>query len=39
VAAGPLEEVLTGDTLSATFDVALEVEKVGNRWGARLRQE
>jgi iron complex transport system ATP-binding protein len=39
VAAGPLEDVLTDDTLSATFDLPLEVEKIGNRWGARLRQE
>ena len=39
VAAGPLAEVLTDDTLSATFDLPLEVTSSGNRWGARLRQD
>jgi iron complex transport system ATP-binding protein len=39
VAAGPLEEVLTDETLTATFDIALEVDKAGNRWTARLRQD
>lgn len=38
VAAGELAEVLTADVLSDTFDVPLEVEHVGNRWSARLRQ-
>jgi len=39
VAAGPVEDVMTADTLSSTFDLPLEVEKNGNRWVARLRQE
>ena len=39
VAAGPLADVLTDDTLSATFDLPLEVTGNGNRWGARLRQD
>jgi iron complex transport system ATP-binding protein len=39
VAAGPLAEVLTDDTLSATFDLPLEVTGNGNRWAARLRQD
>jgi iron complex transport system ATP-binding protein len=39
VASGPIAEVLTHDTLSATFDLPLEVICSGNRWGARLRQE
>ena len=39
VAAGPLAEVLTDDTLSATFDLPLEVTGDGNRWAARLRQD
>jgi iron complex transport system ATP-binding protein len=37
VAAGPLDEVLTDDRLSEAFDVPLSVERVGNRWMARLR--
>ena len=37
VAAGPLDEVLTDDALSQAFDVPLTVERVGNRWMARLR--
>ncbi len=39
VAAGPVADVLTDDTLSATFDLPLEVSQTGNRWVARLRQE
>jgi iron complex transport system ATP-binding protein len=39
VAAGPLADTLTDDTLSATFDLPLEVTNIGNRWGARLRQD
>jgi iron complex transport system ATP-binding protein len=39
VAAGPLADVLTDDTLSATFDLPLEVTGNGNRWAARLRQD
>jgi iron complex transport system ATP-binding protein len=39
VAAGPIEDVLTDELLTATFDVPLQVEHVGNRWAARLRQE
>jgi iron complex transport system ATP-binding protein len=39
VAAGPLADVLTDDTLSATFDLPLEVTGSGNRWAARLRQD
>ncbi len=39
VAAGPLTEVLTDDTLSSTFDLPLEVSADGNRWSARLRQD
>jgi iron complex transport system ATP-binding protein len=39
VAAGPLDEVLTDGPLSETFDVPLTVERVGNRWMARLRSQ
>ena len=39
VAAGPITEVLSDDTLSATFDLPLEVTQSGNRWSARLRQD
>jgi iron complex transport system ATP-binding protein len=39
VAAGPLEEVLTPELLSETFDVPLDVVRAGNRWMARLRQD
>ena len=39
VASGPMEEVFTDDTLTSTFDVPLVIEKVGNRWSARLRLE
>lgn len=37
VAAGPVSETVTAQTLTATFDVPLDVEKVGNRYTARLR--
>ena len=37
VAAGPLDDVLTDDALSTAFDVPLTVERIGNRWMARLR--
>jgi iron complex transport system ATP-binding protein len=39
VAAGPLEETLTDEALSSTFDLPLQVERTGNRWTARLRQD
>jgi iron complex transport system ATP-binding protein len=39
VAAGPLDEVMTDELLTATFDVPLQVEQIGNRWTARLRQD
>ena len=39
VAAGPVEETITADTLTATFDIPLDVERVGNRYAARLRQD
>ncbi|MCY9786440.1 ABC transporter ATP-binding protein [Nocardiopsis sp. EMB25] len=35
VAAGPLDEVMTADTLSQTFDLPLKVERDGDRWSAR----
>ncbi len=38
VAAGPLDDVLTDEHLTRTFDVPLQVDKTGNRWTARLRQ-
>jgi iron complex transport system ATP-binding protein len=39
VAAGPLEETITDEHLSATFDVPLIVEHSGDRWTARLRED
>ena len=39
VASGPIGETLTEETLSATFDLPLEVSQNGNRWSALLRQE
>jgi iron complex transport system ATP-binding protein len=39
VAAGPLDESLTDQVLSDTFEVPLTVQRSGNRWTARLRQE
>jgi iron complex transport system ATP-binding protein len=38
VAAGPLDETITDEHLSATFDVPLVVEHSGDRWTARLRE-
>ncbi|MFT3889590.1 MAG: ABC transporter ATP-binding protein [Arachnia sp.] len=35
VAAGPIDLALTGETLSATFDMPLTVGKVDGRWSAR----
>lgn len=35
VAAGPIAEVLTGDLLSQTFDLPLQVSGEGGRWSAR----
>jgi iron complex transport system ATP-binding protein len=35
VAAGPLEQTLTSDLLSDTFDMDLEVSQLGDRWTAR----
>ena len=35
VAAGPVEETLTGDNLAATFGMPLTVERHGSRWTAR----
>jgi iron complex transport system ATP-binding protein len=37
VAAGPVGETVTADTLAATFDVPLDVEQVAGRYTARLR--
>jgi iron complex transport system ATP-binding protein len=39
VASGPIAEVLTEETLSATFDLPLEVSQIGNRWSAVMRQD
>jgi iron complex transport system ATP-binding protein len=39
VAAGPLAQTVTDDTLTATFGVPLTVTTVENRWTARLRQD
>ncbi|MEV2279026.1 ABC transporter ATP-binding protein [Nocardiopsis sp. NPDC049922] len=35
VAAGPLDEVMTADTLTDTFGLPLKVERDGDRWSAR----
>ncbi|MFI6579403.1 ABC transporter ATP-binding protein [Nocardiopsis sp. NPDC050513] len=35
VAAGTLDEVMTPDTLTETFDLPLKVERDGDRWSAR----
>ncbi|MEY9214187.1 ABC transporter ATP-binding protein [Thermobifida halotolerans] len=35
VASGPLEQVMTADNLSRTFDIELKVERDGERWTAR----
>ena len=37
VASGPIEEVLTPDLVSATFGIALDVDRRGDRWAARAR--
>jgi iron complex transport system ATP-binding protein len=37
IASGPIDEILTSETLTETFDVPLRVERAGNRWTARLR--
>jgi iron complex transport system ATP-binding protein len=34
LASGPVDEVLTADTLSRTFDMPLEIERRGGRWRA-----
>ena len=39
VTAGPLDEVVRDEPLSATFDAPLTVSHVGGRFGARLRNE
>jgi iron complex transport system ATP-binding protein len=39
VAAGPLADVVTDENLSQTFGVPLEVQRIGNRWTARKRQD
>jgi iron complex transport system ATP-binding protein len=39
VKAGPLEEVVTDEYLTETFGVPLLVERSGNRWTARMRQD
>jgi len=39
VAAGPLDEVVTGEYLTETFGVPLLVERSGDRWTARKRQD
>jgi iron complex transport system ATP-binding protein len=38
VAAGPIEDVLTQELLSDTFDVPLQVTRSEGRWAARLRR-
>lgn len=38
VAMGPIEEILTDELLSDTFDVPLQITQSGDRWTARLRQ-
>jgi iron complex transport system ATP-binding protein len=37
LAAGPIDEVLTAERLSATFDLPLEVTHTNGRWSARAR--
>jgi len=39
VASGPVERVLTDEALSATFDLPLHVQRLGNRWAAQKRLE
>jgi iron complex transport system ATP-binding protein len=38
VAAGPVEQVLTAELVSATFDISVEVERRDDRWAARARR-
>ncbi|WP_293780729.1 ABC transporter ATP-binding protein [uncultured Aeromicrobium sp.] len=37
VAAGPVEEVLTDENVSITFDHPVRIEHIGGRWSARTR--
>ncbi len=37
VAAGPIDDVLTADALSATFGLPLELDRRGQRWTAWSR--
>lgn len=37
VAAGPVEEVLTDDLVSETFEHPIRIDRVGGRWSARAR--
>jgi iron complex transport system ATP-binding protein len=37
VAAGPVDEVLTGENLSATFGLPLDIARRGSRWSAHVR--
>ncbi len=37
VAAGPIDEVLTSDNVSATFGLDVSIQKVGQRWSAQVR--
>jgi iron complex transport system ATP-binding protein len=39
VAAGSLTDVVTDENLSHTFGIPLEVQQIGNRWTARMRQD
>ncbi|MFN8081329.1 MAG: ABC transporter ATP-binding protein [Kineosporiaceae bacterium] len=39
VAGGPLEQVMTDEHLSATFDVPLHIERTEDRWTARKRSD
>lgn len=38
VAAGPVDEVLTSEQLSTTYEIALQVNKVDGRWSARAQR-
>ena len=38
VAAGPIDEVLTDETLSRTFDLPLSIAHVDGRWSARAKR-
>lgn len=37
VASGPIEDVLTAELVSATFGIALDVDRRADRWAARAR--